>query len=78
MNMTAEKLVSKALELPRPIRAFVAERINPSLYPCIHNDVRRCMTKTFPFNVLYRIAFDQVIVVAVMHQSKDPDYWRDR
>ena len=53
-------------------------QINPTLYPCIHNDVRRCLTKTFPFNVLYRIVSGQFIVVAVMHQSKDPDYWKGR
>jgi len=31
MNMTAERLVSEALEMPIPIRAFVAERIIESL-----------------------------------------------
>ncbi len=31
MNITAEQLVSKALDMPVPIRAFVAERIIESL-----------------------------------------------
>ncbi len=31
MNITAEKLVSDALHLPNPVRAFVAERIIESL-----------------------------------------------
>jgi len=31
MNMTAEKLVSEALQMPTTIRAFVAERIIESL-----------------------------------------------
>lgn len=31
MNMTAEKLVAEALNMPRSIRAFVAERIIESL-----------------------------------------------
>ena len=31
MSMTAEKLVSEALDLPCPIRAFVAERLIESL-----------------------------------------------
>ena len=52
--------------------------INPTLYPVIYNNVRRCITKTFPFNVIYRITTSQIIVVAVMHQSRDPDYWKDR
>lgn len=28
--------------------------INPQLYPVIYRDVRRCITKTFPFNVLFK------------------------
>ncbi len=31
MNMTAEKLVSEALQMPNTMRAFVAERIIESL-----------------------------------------------
>ena len=53
-------------------------QINPSLYPVIYLDVRRCITKTFPFNVLFRINKNQIIIVAIMHQSKNPDYWKRR
>ncbi|MCF7816289.1 MAG: type II toxin-antitoxin system RelE/ParE family toxin [Kiritimatiellales bacterium] len=53
-------------------------QINPLLYPAAHLDVRRCITKTFPFSVLYRIAPDQIIVMAVMHQRRQPDYWKRR
>jgi len=31
MNMTAEKLISEVLQLPNPVRAFVAEQILQSL-----------------------------------------------
>ena len=53
-------------------------QINPNIYPIVHLDVRRCMTKTFPFNVLFRITLAQTIVMAVMHQSRHPDYWKNR
>ncbi len=53
-------------------------QINPLLYPVIHLDVRRCITKTFPFNVLFRISSDQITVMAVMHQTRHPDYWKNR
>ena len=53
-------------------------QINPHLYPIIHLDVRRCLTKTFPFNVLFRITPDQIIIMAVMHQNRHPDYWKNR
>lgn len=53
-------------------------QINPDRFPLIHADVRRCITKTFPFNVLFRITSSQIIVVAIMHQNRDPDYWKGR
>ena len=53
-------------------------QINPNLYPVIHLDVRRCITKTFPFNVLFRINPDRIVIVAVMHQKRNPDYWKNR
>lgn len=30
-------------------------QLNPKLYPVVENDVRRCLTKTFPFGVLFRM-----------------------
>jgi len=53
-------------------------QINSQLYPVIYRDVRKCMTKTFPFNVLFRRAGDQIVIMAVMHQKRHPDYWKRR
>jgi toxin ParE1/3/4 len=53
-------------------------RINPQLYPVVDADVRRCLTRTFPFAVLYREQPDQIVVVAVMHLHRDPGYWKNR
>jgi hypothetical protein len=52
--------------------------INPLLYPIIEEDVRRGLTKTFPFGVLFRVRSDCILVVAVMHLHRDPGYWKDR
>jgi hypothetical protein len=52
--------------------------INPLLYPIVEGDVRRCLTKTFPFGVLFRFLPEQIVVIAVMHLHRDPGYWRDR
>lgn len=51
---------------------------NPCLYPTIYLNVRRCLTKTFPFGVLFRELPDKVIIMAVMHLHRDPDYWKNR
>jgi toxin ParE1/3/4 len=51
---------------------------NPRLYPIVDLDVRRCLTRTFPFAVLYRERPGRIVVMAVMHLHRDPDYWKDR
>jgi len=53
-------------------------QINPLLYPTIEEDVRCCLTKTFPYEVLFRVRSDCILVIAVMHLHRDPDYWRNR
>ena len=52
--------------------------INPRLYQIIDLDVRRCLTKTFPFGILFRELPDKVVIMAVMHLHREPDYWKNR
>jgi len=53
-------------------------RANPQLYPIVELDVRRCLTKTFPFAVLFRERLEEIVIMAVMHLHRDPDYWKNR
>ena len=53
-------------------------QITPLLYPVVELDVRRCVTKTFPFGILFRSLPEQIVVVAVMHLHRDPGYWKER
>ncbi len=41
-------------------------------------DVRRCLTRIFPYGILYTIEPDYVLIVAVAHCSREPGYWRHR
>jgi len=52
--------------------------LNPALYPVVDDDVRRCLTSTFPFGVMFRIKEDMIVIIAVMHLHRDPDYWKNR
>lgn len=51
---------------------------NPYLFAEIHRQTRRAMINRFPFGIYYRIKGELVIVVAVMHGSRDPKLWRQR
>lgn len=50
----------------------------PESYILIEKDVRRCLVKRFPYGVLYGIDADKIIVIAVAHLHRKPDYWIDR
>jgi plasmid stabilization system protein ParE len=56
------------------------ERIlgSPTRWRIMDEDVRRCLTHVFPYGVVYTIEPDFVLIVAVMHCSREPGYWKTR
>ena len=50
----------------------------PESLRIIEDDVRRCLTKVFPYAVLYSIESDHVLILAVMHCRREPGFWRNR
>ncbi|MBI3563268.1 MAG: type II toxin-antitoxin system RelE/ParE family toxin [Gammaproteobacteria bacterium] len=50
----------------------------PLLYPQIHRNTRRALIQRFPFGVYYRTENSIVVVLAVMHGSRDPHRWKIR
>ena len=53
-------------------------RESPTRYNAIDDDVRRCMTRRFPYGILYTIEQDYILILAVMHCSREPGYWKSR
>ncbi|MBD2164651.1 type II toxin-antitoxin system RelE/ParE family toxin [Calothrix membranacea FACHB-236] len=53
-------------------------RESPTRYIVIDEDVRRCMTRKFPYGILYTIEQDYILILAVMHCSREPGYWKNR
>jgi plasmid stabilization system protein ParE len=56
---------------------------NPERFPVYEasTDARerhRALVKRFPYVVIYEIAAGSVLIVAVAHTSRQPDYWRLR
>jgi len=53
-------------------------RESPIRYAVIDEDVRRCMARRFPYGVLYTVEQDYILILAVMHCSREPGYWKSR
>ena len=51
---------------------------SPERWRVLDEDVRRCLTRVFPYGVLYTIEPDFILIVAVMHCSREPGYWKRR
>jgi toxin ParE1/3/4 len=51
---------------------------SPERWRVIEQDVRRCLTHTFPYGILYTIEAESILIVAVMHLRRSPGYWRSR
>lgn len=60
-----EAALQAALESP-----FASQVLDPG--------VRRRLTRTFPYAVLYSVDPDTVWVLAIMHCQQKPGYWRAR
>ena len=50
----------------------------PDRFPTFDKRHRFYLLRRFPYFVLYRIEANSILVVAIAHTSRKPDYWRDR
>lgn len=50
----------------------------PTRWRVFEEDVRRYLTRVFPYAVLYTIEKNYVLIIAVMHCRREPGYWRHR
>ena len=50
----------------------------PELGVSIRGGLRRVLLRRFPFSLIYFNEPNTVLIVAVAHLKRRPDYWRDR
>lgn len=50
----------------------------PHRWQKVEGEIHRCLAHRFPYGVLYSIEKDYVFVLAIMHHSRKPGYWRRR
>jgi plasmid stabilization system protein ParE len=50
----------------------------PEIGSRVDGAIRHAPLHAFPFTIVYTVGDDTLEVVAVAHDSRDPNYWRDR
>ncbi len=51
---------------------------NPESGQLVKNRLRRMLFRKFPFAIIYGVEDENIVVVAVSHQRREPGYWKDR
>lgn len=64
-----------ALEVEAAIQSILAF---PEAWPAIDGEIRRCLVRRFPYGILYTHETSGILILAVMHLHRSPDYWKDR
>jgi len=56
------------------------ERITqyPEAWFSISKRTKRCRCNRFPYGIIYYIDNDKIVIVAVMHLKRKPNYWKNR
>ena len=50
----------------------------PKAWHPLTQQVRRCRLRRFPYSVIYAQEGSDLLVLALAHQHRKPDYWRTR
>ena len=47
----------------------------PEFWGNVGRGFRRKLLNRFPFGLIYKVQDNSILIVAVMHTSREPDYW---
>jgi len=51
---------------------------SPEIHRCFEGGIRKSRFEVFPYALIFRIQGDELQVLAVMHMSRRPGYWKTR
>jgi plasmid stabilization system protein ParE len=64
--------------LDRVAEALDHVSMYPESCPILLGRVRRKVMRQFPYSIIYSLPPDEIFVLAIAHQKRRIDYWKDR
>ena len=62
----------EAWETIQRIRSF------PTAWQALSTSIHRCQMNRFPYGLIYAALRDEIVIIAVAHLHRAPEYWRHR
>jgi len=62
-------------EVRRVVKGIEA---HPEAAAKVKGEIRRRILRRFPYAILYQVDPDEIVILAVMHLRRRPDYWHGR
>lgn len=59
-------------------QALASAASSPQRYPVVFGEIRRTVTRRFPFAIYFRVRSDVLVVLAVFHGRRNPAIWQRR
>ena len=50
----------------------------PKAWHPLGGSIRRCQMRRFPYGIIYEASGDEIVIIAVAHLHRRPEYWRQR
>jgi len=75
----AERSATAAVEFSNELDEAESAIVRfPEAWPPFDHNTRRYLLRRFPFNVVYRVEPDRILIVAIAHAHRRPGYWMSR
>jgi len=53
-------------------------KLNPKAWAPLSKRTRRCLFKRFSYGIIYQIREKELLIVAIAHLHRKPQYWKNR
>lgn len=55
---------------------FRSIQSHPSRFPKVHKNIQRALLRRFPYGIFFIRELESIVVLAVLHQARDPRHWK--